>query len=372
MDKQEKLGMLDGTIEKLENGDYTAYFYLPDFDKQSGGMKLTYDHVKCMNESGFRAKIIHQKSGFRPSWLNDYFEKDEEDNLKNIPVVYLDDGNLQIHMEDFFFIPEGFPQLMENLNKQNAPCKKVVFCQNWYYVLNALAPGVFWTDYGVYDCMSVSKTQTEYLKMIMPQLRIKNVYGHIPSDVFYPPEKMTDKKMQVAFIPSRDGGTKSHNVIKTFYALFPHFRFIQFVEVRGLTKEDYAKVLRESAFYIHFDEFSSWGTAPIEAYLSKTLVAGWDGFGGREYMNTTNTWIVPNGDILRLALAMGNMIEVFMLDDVTEETWKEMARACENYTIESEKDSIIAAHNEYRAERIDEISTLRNKLAERMEEQNGE
>ena len=230
MEKNEKITMLDGVISKLENGDYTSYFYLPDFDKQSGGIKLTYDHVRAMNRSGFDAKIIHQKSGFRPDWLNDYYEKNEDGTLKDIPVMYLDDGNLQISMEDFFFVPEGFPQLLESLNKQNAPCKKVVFCQNWYYVLNALNPGVFWTDYGVYDCMSVSKTQTEYLKMIMPQLRIKNVYGHIPSDVYFPPEKMTDKKLQVAFIPSRDGGLKSHNVIKTFYALFPHFRFIQFFE----------------------------------------------------------------------------------------------------------------------------------------------
>ena len=350
---------LDNVIEKLEEGNYTSYFFLPDFEKESGGVKLTYDHVRCMNENGFKAVVIHQKEGFKPKWLEDYYPKGEDGNFENIPMLYLDSGNLPINIEDFFFIPEGFPNIMENLAKQSAPCKRVVFCQNWYYVLNALPPGIFWRHYGIEDCMSVSKVQTDYLNMIMPGMKFKQVYGHIPSDVFYPPEKMTDKKMQVAFIPSRDGGTKAHNVIKTFYALFPHFKFIQFAEVRDLPKEDYATLMRESAFYAHFDEYSSWGTAPIEAFLSKTLVAGWDGFGGREYMSTDNTWIVPNGDILRLAMAIGNMIETYMTDGIKDETWEAMETACINYSRESEKDSIITAHGEYRDERIAEMQKMR-------------
>lgn len=351
---------LDAIVEKLENGDYTSYFYVPDFEKESGGVKLTYDHVRCMNRNGFKAKIIHQKDGFKPKWLEQYYPVDENGNFENIPMVYLDAGNLPINMEDFFFIPEGFPQIMENLARQNAPCKRIVFCQNWYYVLNALPPGQFWNHFGIYDCLSVSNSQTDYLKMIMPQMNYKQVYGQISSETFFPPEKMTDKKMQVAFIPSRDGGLKSYNTIKTFYALFPHFKFIQFAEIRGLPKDDYAKLLRESAFFIHFDEFSSWGTAPIEAFLSKTLVAGWDGVGGREYMNTTNMWIVPNGDILRLALAIGNMIEEYMMDAVPKERWEAMSHACENYSEVSEKDSIVRAHNEYRQERIIEVQKIRD------------
>lgn len=362
---------LQNVVDKLENGEYTSYFYLPDFEKESGGVKLAYDHIRAMNKNGFKAVAVHQKEGFKPKWLEDYYPIDDNGNFEDIPMLYLDEGNLPINMEDFFFIPEGFPQVMENLAKQNAPCKRIVFCQNWYYILNALPPGVFWSHYGVHDCVSVSNTQTEYINLIMPDIKCKQVYGHIPSDVFYPPEKMTDKKLQMAFIPSRDGGQKSYNVIKTFYALFPHLRFIQFVEVRGLSKDDYSQVLRDSAFYIHFDEVSSWGTAPIEAFLSKCLVAGWDGVGGREYMNTDNMWIVPNGDILRLALAMGNMVETFIMDDVKEKTWQEMEKACMNYTLESERDSIIKAHNEYREERIVEVSRL-VELAKKMEEKANE
>ena len=349
-------------IDKLGDGDYTSYFFLPDFDKPSGGVKLAYDHVKAMNENGFKAKIIHQKEGYQPEWLKDYYEQDEDGKFINIPVIGLDEGKLPVLIEDFFFIPEGFPNVMENLAKQNAPCKRIVFCQNWYYVLNALPAGVFWSDYGITDCMSVSKSQTEYLNMIMPGLNIRNVVGHIPSDVFYPPDSMSEKKLQIAYIPSRDGGTKSHNVIKTFYAMHPYFRFIKFIELKGLSKDDYARALRESALYVNFDEYSSWGTAPIEAFMSKTLVAGWDGVGGREYMNTDNMWIVPNGDILRLALAIGNMVEKYIMDDIDEKTYSAMEEAASMYTKEAERDSIISVHSDWRDQRIEEFNQLISRI----------
>ena len=31
---------MDNVIGKLENGDYTSYFFLPDFEKETGGVKL--------------------------------------------------------------------------------------------------------------------------------------------------------------------------------------------------------------------------------------------------------------------------------------------------------------------------------------------
>jgi hypothetical protein len=360
---------LQGIITKIENGESISYFFLPDFEKESGGMKLAYDHVKAMNENGFNAKVLHQKEGYFPKWLEAYYDLNEDGTFKDIPIVYSEgDEPLAIGMEDFFFIPEGFPQVMENLAKQNAPCKKIIFCQNWYYVLNSLPPGVFWDSYGITDVMSVSNSQSEYLKLIMPFLKIKNVIGNIDSEVFSPPETMTDKKLVVSFIPSRDNGVKSYNVIKTFYAIFPHFRFIRFAELKGMSKDDYVKALRESAFYAHFDEQSSWGTAPIEAFNCKCLVAGWDGVGGREYMNTDNMWIVPNGDIIRLAMAIGNMIETYIVDEVPDKIWEEMEKATMMYSKVEEKDSIIRTHGEYRDERIKELSAIESRLEDTKED----
>lgn len=350
-----KIEELKQCISNLEAGEYCSYFFLPDFDKPSGGVGLVYDHVKVMNELGFKAKIIHTKSGFKPEWLGK--------RLEGVPVIYLDEGKLEVKLEDMFFIPEGYPNVMENLAKQGAPCKKVVFCQNWFYVLNALPPGQFWNHYGIIDCLSVSEMQTNYLKAIMPFLRVKNVVGSFDEDLFVPPADMASKKPVVCFKRSRDG-IKGYNVIKTFIALYPQLRFVSFKEIVDMTNEEYAEALKDSAFYLHMDEISSWGTAPIEAFRCKTLVAGWDGVGGREYMNKDNCWLAPNGDIFSLAIALGNMIEAWLLDDISKKMWKSMEAATLMYSKDAEKDSILKAHNEYREERIEEISSVIEKVEE--------
>lgn len=356
--------------KKVDDGDYKSYFFVPDFEKQSGGIKYIYDHVRCMNQNGFNAVILHQKPGFQPKWLEEYYPKTEDGKISDVNFQYLDDGKLQIKMEDFFFIPEGYPQLMENLQQQNAPCKRIAFCLNWFYVLNALQPGIYWNHYGVFDCLSITHVQSDYLKMIMPFLRIKEVVGKVDPADFSPPVKMTDKKLQAAFIPSRDGGLKSYNVIKTFYALFPHLRFMQFKEIKNVSKADYSEILKESAFYIHFDEFSSMGTAPLEAWLSKCLVAGWDGVGGREYMSTDNMWLAQNSDVVRLALAIGKMVETYIMHDIPQSVWDSMESATMLYSPEAEKDSVIKVHNEYKEERLKELEKLMEMIKE-TEENNG-
>jgi hypothetical protein len=358
---------VEEVVEQLEDGDYKSFFFCPDFDKPSGGVGLLYDHVRIMNELGYPATVLHQKKGFTVEWLGD--------RADGVPIEYLDDGKLELTMKDFFFVPEGMPQIMGMLQQQQVPCKKVVFCQNWYYILNALQPGQTWQSLGIGDCLSVSQFQTNYIQSIMPGMRCKNVYGSIDPEIFYPPKSRTEKKPIVAFYPSRDGGLKSANVIKTFYLLFPHFKWIQFRQMGGLPTEEFAKALRESAFYVHFDEMSSWGTAPIEAWRSGCYLAGWDGVGGVEYMRPVNlapdaddqrgnSWLAPNGDIIKLALLIGNMIEQWVTDEIDERVDRNMAIACENYTPESERDSIQRAHQEYREERIVELNKFLDSMPE--------
>jgi len=367
---------IEDVIGKLEEGDYRALFLCPDFEKPSGGVGLIYDHVRILNELGFNASVVHQKDGFVPEWLGDRAE--------GVPIIYTEKGDLNINMQDFFFIPEGMTNVMQQMQQQNVPAKKIVFCQNWYYILNALQPGQTWQSLGIGDCLSVSEFQTRYIQSIMPGMRCKNVVGSIDPEVFYPPESDVEKKPIVSFYPSRDrGGMKSTNVIKTFYLLFPHFKWIQFRQMGGLETEDFAAALRESAFYVHFDEYSSWGTAPIEAWRSGCHVAGWDGLGGSEYMRpvnlsdsgghkTGNMWIAPNGDIVKLALLIGNMIEQWITDNIDKQIVKNAKAACENYTPEAEKDSILRAHNEYREDRIKELQGFADKLPEIADTENME
>ena len=131
-----------------------------------------------------------------------------------------------------------------------------------------------------------------------------------------------------------------------------------------MKQSEYAEAVRESAFFVQFDETAGLPTAPIEAYLSKTLVAGWDGIGGNDYMNQDNAWLAPNGDIFRLALAIGQMVETWLLGEVKDETWAAMEKATLLYTKEEEKDSVLSAYSKYREERMKELAQFKTILAE--------
>ena len=360
-----KLDEFKKVIEKVESKDYRIYFYLPDFEKPSGGIRITYRTAKILRDLGYNAIIVHQKEGFSPEWL--------EDELKTIPTTYLKDSGdqnipLEVRMEDFFIIPEGFPQVMQNTLEM--PAKRIVFCQNWFYVLNALDPGVLWNEFRIFDCISVSEKQSKFLRSIMPFLKVKNVNPGVCQTMFTRPESMLDKKPVIAFIPSRGDGVKGINVIKTFYALYPQFKWVQFKQCTGMSNEEYAETIRECAFFLHMDEMSSWGTAPIEAFNSGTLVAGWDGYGGQEYMDDENTYLAMNGNIFDLARAINDMVSDWVNLSVPAERYVAMSDAADLYSSEREKSSITEVYEKIRLDRIEEL----NKIAEtfpKEEEQDG-
>ena len=100
------------------------------------------------------------------------------------------------------------------------------------------------------------------------------------------------------------------------------------------------------------------GTAPIEAWLSGCYVAGWNGVGGAEFMNSKNTFLAPNGDIYGLALAIGKMVETFLSNGLSPEAEEEIKNAIELYTPETERESILATHKEWKEERLLELDKL--------------
>ena len=105
---------LTEVISKIENNNFKLYFFLPDFEKHSGGIQWVYNHVKTLRQEGFNAIILHQKKDFMPEWLKDWFEQDDKGNFVDLKFQYLEDGELKVNMEDYFFIPEGFPVEFED------------------------------------------------------------------------------------------------------------------------------------------------------------------------------------------------------------------------------------------------------------------
>lgn len=388
--------LIDSIISKLNNNDFRVYFYCPPVNFASGGMGTLLRLAKTLKESGFNVKLVYepridQRASYEDSVREsqkqkkqvhvEVFEKFEptwmDFSLDGIEIIPLGDKELTfndaqrtkikaqpltVSTEDFLIIPEGFPDVMSKTVQ--VPCKRIVLAQSWFYVLNAMQPGQTWQHFGIKDVISVSDAITEYLTSIMPGLNIKNMKQGIDRSVFKVPSKMSEKYPMVAFSANRghENKLKTYNIIKTFYAFYPHLRWVRFIELANMKREEFAERLASCAFCLYTDDIAGFGTMPLEAMACGTHVVGWASFGGKEYMNENNGFWTNNGEIFQTAEILGIAIDKWLhgemdIDSIQESYEKTLA----NYTIEGEKEQFINIINTYKKERIHELESIKNK-----------
>ena len=388
--------IVDLSINKLQNNDFRVYFYCPPVNFASGGMGTLLRLAKNLKEDGFSVKLVYQprldqRASYEDSMKEsqkqkkqvqiNVFEKFEptwmDFDLEGIEIIPLGDGEiifndqnrtkvqaqpLAVSPEDLLIIPEGFPDVMQKT--MQTACKRVVLAQSWFYVLNAMQPGQTWQHFGIQDVISVSDAITEYLGSVMPGLRVKNIKQGISRDLFKVPEKMSSKAPVVVYSANRgqENKLKTINLIKTFYMFYPHLRWVRFVELANMSREEFAERLSSSAFALYTDDIAGFGTLPLEAMACGTHVVGWASFGGKEYMTENNGFWTNNGDIFQTAEVLGVAMDKWLngeLDNSTvQETYEE---TLSHYTVEGERSQFLNIINEYKKERINELEGIKTK-----------
>lgn len=388
--------IVDLSINKLQNNDFRVYFYCPPVNFASGGMGTLLRLAKNLKEDGFSVKLVYQPrldqrasyedsmkesqkqkkqvqinvfEKFEPTWMDFDLEGIEIIPLGEGEIIFNDQNRtkvqaqpLAVSPEDLLIIPEGFPDVMQKT--MQTACKRVVLAQSWFYVLNAMQPGQTWQHFGIQDVISVSDAITEYLGSVMPGLRVKNIKQGISRELFKVPEKMSSKAPVVVYSANRgqENKLKTINLIKTFYMFYPHLRWVRFVELANMSREEFAERLSSSAFALYTDDIAGFGTLPLEAMACGTHVVGWASFGGKEYMNENNGFWTNNGDIFQTAEVLGVAMDKWLngeLDNPTvQETYEE---TLSHYTVEGERSQFLNIINEYKKERINELEGIKTK-----------
>lgn len=377
--------IIDEVIQKVLDKKYKVYFYCPPLNIPSGGIYTLLNYAKTLTENGYDVKVVYEpredrKASFeasqkerKPITVFERFNPMWAGSLtKDLNIVPLGEGELKFNdnskadaiflnlsPEDFLFIPEGFPNIMEKTAQ--IPCKKIILCQSWYYILNGLRVGQTWQQMGIQDVISVSDGITEYLNAIMPGLKIKELKQSIDRDLFKP-VPYTEKAPIIGYQPGRsqEAILKTVNVIKTFYSFFPHYRWVRFVELQNLSKEEYAERLSHCALVMYTDEIAGFGTLPLEAMATGTHVVGWTPLGSKEYISEQNGYWCQNGDIFRLAEMLGLALDSYFSGAVDELNMQEVyEQTLSLYTKEREKDTILTIQKEYENERIEEFTKLK-------------
>lgn len=358
MDKETKQVKVVEFIEKIDNKDFGLYFFVLDTKgNATAGIAEIYQHVKVLNDLGYKANIMHEKNDYHGvgEWLGQEYA--------NLPHVSIEAQNLNITAIDYIIIPEIFANIMEQVKEFN--CKKIVFSQSYSYILELLGIGNRWDlSFGFRDVITTSQKQVSYIKELFPSIDTYIIPPSIPNYF-----KTTDKiKKPIISILTRDQKT-ALKIVKSFYLQFPMYKWVTFRELRGLPRKTFAETLGESCLAIWVDDISSFGTFPLEAIQCETPVIGKIPTMIPEWMesedsNENQIQLRDNGVWTNNELAIPNLISEFMRvwleDNVPQTLIDGMNASKDKYTEEKQAKAIKDVYEQLFANRRSEFEALLN------------
>jgi hypothetical protein len=347
----EKIKKIEKSIENLKNKTAKIYFLVQDTKgNPKASVKYIYDMALTLKNKNFNVVIIHETKEYQgvSSWLNE--------DYSSLPHQEIEGQNLAISPEDFVVIPELYGHVMEQLAK--FPCGKIVLCQSYDYILETLAPGVSWTQYGFFKCITTSEEQKKYLSTIMKNVSYDVVQPIIDS-VFTKKEKPSKPIISIHTRDTRD----TSKIIKTFYLKYPQFRWITFRDMRGIAQEDFSKFLKDSFVSVWVDNESSFGTYPLESMVSGTPVIGKVPNMIPEWMTEDNgIWTQNFNEIVDI---IANFIQNWLEDNISEKLYDGMTNTISKYTNkEFYTEEVINLFNEYYQKREESLSQQLEKINE--------
>jgi len=313
----EKIIKVENSIEKLK--DKTARIYLLVQDTKGNpkaSVKYIYDVAVALKNNNFNPIIIHETKDYEgvSSWL--------DESYMELPHQPIDGQNLAISPEDVIIIPELYGHVMEQI--KNLPCGKIVLCQAYDHMLETLAPGVSWSQLGVYKSITTSETQKAYIDEIMKGVSVDVIEPYI-SEIFTKKEKPSKPIISIHTRDQRD----TAKIIKTFYLKYPQYRWITFRDMRGISQLDFSKFLKESFLSVWVDNESAFGTYPIESMASGTPVIGKVPYMAPTWINEENgIWTNNQNEIVDI---IANFVQNWLEDNISESLYENMTKTSDQY-----------------------------------------
>jgi glycosyltransferase involved in cell wall biosynthesis len=253
----------------------------------TGGIKMAYRHVESLVAAGFDS-IVATPDGAAPNWFS-----------TSASTAMLD--SLVPHLDVLVF-PENHAGLLRHF--RSWPNAKIVFCQNQFMVHRGLAGARCYSDYGVGEIIAVGRHVVDYCERRFPGLRTELVPVFVDGEMFrFSPQK----RLQIAFSP-RKRPMEAEFIKDLFRAENPQWSDVPWIPIAGMSEADVARALRESAVYLALCRFEACPLTILEAFSCGCLVAGFHGFGARDYVTASNGYWAVEDDCLdatvQLARAM--------------------------------------------------------------------
>ncbi len=256
-------------------------YFCPDFPQPSGGIKTLYRHAQRLVELGFDAWIVHQKRPFRVTWHG-----------YEAPTIWLSERP-QFTSQDILVIPEVMPQIMQQTARFAG--ERIVIALSWSPTYWNLPAGQDWRTYGIDRVITKSPLIQDYLRWSM-DIEATLISEYVNEERYrFDPE---GKRAKVCYLTRKERSAAwLHSIL---YAKGTPFTEFEWMPLRELSEDEYARHLREASVYVSTNMQEGMNTSVLEAMACGCLVVGYSGIGGF-YMEgageARNCLLVENGNL---------------------------------------------------------------------------
>ena len=303
----ETIKRVERAIENLANKSSRIYFLVQDTKgNPKGGVRYIYQMAHSLLKQGFNSIILHETNDYKgvAEWMGEEYMK--------IPHTPIEGQELKIAPEDFVIIPELYGHVLEQLS--NIASGKIILCQAYDHMLETLAPGANWAQFGFLKCITTTSEQKQYIEGVQRGVSFDIVEPLIPT-FFNAKDKPAKPIISIQCREPRD----TSKIVKTFYLKYPQFRWITFRDIRGVSQSELSTVLKDSFVSVWVDVESGFGTFPIESMASGTPVIGKVPNLKPEWMNDNNgIWTF---DFNQVVDVLAEFIQNWLEDNISEKLY---------------------------------------------------
>ena len=268
---------IEEQITKIDNKDFTLYFYVADTKGvPSGSLGYIYDIAFGLKEMGYKVGLMHSEEEFVgvEEWLGTKYSE--------LPHFNVEKQSIDITPSDILFIPEIYSNVMTATKK--LPCQRVAILQSFDKLTEFIPFGATWADLGIFKAITTTEANAKRLKAYFPFLTTGIVTPKL-SNVFTKPDEM--KKLMVNVV-TRDP-SDVNKIVKPFFWQYPMYQWVAFRDLRGLSREEFSQALQEAAITVWVDDTTDFGYVPLEAMKCGSIVVG-------KAPETMPEWLIENGE----------------------------------------------------------------------------
>ena len=350
---------IEKEISKIDKKENRIYFFVIDTKgTPSGSLEYIYNLALILKNEGYDVNMLHTEEEFVGvgAWLGEEYT--------SLPHFNVNKGEVGTSPSDVLFIPEIYSQVMNQT--RNLPCKRVVILQNYDYVIEQMPYVAQFGDFGILEGITNSDYQAAELTESFPYMKLRKVRPFI-SKIFG--STIAPKKMVINVISKDQSDIK--RIVKPFYWKYPYFKWVSFKELRNLSKDEFAKELREGAITIVVDENTSFMYSALEAMKSGSITMV-------KVPTTTVDW--ANGDELpnccvwfndydTLHKQIASVVRSWITDKVPTVLAEEAKKVYEEFTEDNTKADILAYITDVLDRRKKEMQDLVVQIKAKKEEE---